>query len=150
VTVDLRRTGEAIGAAAGELTRIWRSARLEALPELFPGTLDGVVEPFVTAVGDALVLGQEPEEIWGRLVGTVRADRAAPGGLRETWRAEWGLLAAVLAATCDALEAQADAVDRVARAVEGARRGTEALLAGEGPDGVLVVWTLGGFRPRES
>jgi hypothetical protein len=148
MTLDVRRTGEAIGAAAAELTRIWRAARLEARPDLFPGTLDAVVEPFIAGVGEALVLGREPEEVWGGLTGVVRADGRAPGGAEDLWLAEWRLLAEVLAAACEALQAPADVPDQVARAVEEARRGTEDLLEGAGPDGVLVVWTLGGFRPR--
>jgi hypothetical protein len=146
--LDARETGEALAAAAGELTRIWRGACADAHAAAFPALLDGAVEPFVAEVAAALVAGRPAEDAWERTAGVVRLDRASVGRAEVELAAEWRLLAEVLAAACDALEADPGAADAVARAVDAGRRGSVALRGGAGPAGVLIVFLLGGFRPR--
>jgi len=148
VRLDTRRTGEAIAAAAGHLARIWRQARAEAWPAVFPGVLDGVVEPFLARVGEALATGQDPAAVWQGLVGIARLDRAQDGRAEEAMHGEWRLLGEVLAAAAEALGADAESADLAARAVEEGRRGTAALREGPRPAGVLVVRLLSGLRPR--
>ena len=137
--LDARRTGEAIAAARGELARIWRSARAASGDgrRAPAAALDGVVEAFVGAVGDALALGAPPEEAWDRTTGLVRLAARPDGGALE---AEWRLLGEVLSSACETLEADADATDRVAQAVDAGRRGVEALRAGGRRPGVAVAW----------
>ncbi|ACG75115.1 conserved hypothetical protein [Anaeromyxobacter sp. K] len=143
--LDARRTGEAIAAARGELARIWRSARATAADgrRAPAAALDGVVEAFVGAVGDALARGAPPEEAWERTTGLVRLEAEPDGGTAE---AEWRLLGEVLSSACETLEADADATDRVAQAVDAGRRGIEALRAGRRKPGVAVAWRVGRVR----
>jgi hypothetical protein len=148
VRLDPRRTGEAIAAASGDLARIWRAARLEARPDVFPGALDGLVEDFVANVGQALVLGRTPREAWDRTEGVVRIDRAAEARAEGELTAEWRLLGEVLAAACDTLDTDPAAADQVAQTVEEGRRGTEGLREGRGSRELVVVLLLSGFRPR--
>jgi hypothetical protein len=143
-----RDAGEAIALAAEALARIWRSARVEAPPEVFPGAIDGVVASFVAAVGEALVMGRVPAEAWARTEGLVRLDPR-----RETTEAaldaEARLVGEVLASTCEALHAPAEVADFAARATEALRQALAGLLADAAPPpGVVTVTVLSGFRPR--
>ena len=54
-----------------ELTRIWRMARAEARPEVFPGLLDDVVGSFFETCADLLSRGAAPEEVWAGVAGLV-------------------------------------------------------------------------------
>lgn len=150
VTLGAGRAGEALAMAASELARIWRSARAEARPGVFPGLADGLVASFVTVAGEALVRGTAPEDVYPRLEGVVRLDPARIGRAEEELRAEWRLLGEVLAAACDALEAGPDATDRVARAVEHSRRALERVREGPLPAGVLRVYVLSALRTRSA
>jgi hypothetical protein len=147
VRLDARQTGEAIAAASDDLTRIWRAARLEARPDVFPGALDGVVADFVANVGEALLLGREPRDVWARTEGVLRVD-PAEGLTNEELATEWRLVGEVLGAACEALDADPASADLVARTVEEGRRGTASLRAGGEAHGVVVVRLLSGFRPR--
>lgn len=147
---EARRAGEALAQAAAELARIWRAARLEAPPEVFPGALDGVVESLVAAVGEALVMGRSPADAWGRAEGVVRVD-PDPARTDATFRAEIRLVGEVLASACEALRASAEVTDFVAQAVEATRQALEALVdGGRPPAGVLVVTLASRFRPRDA
>jgi hypothetical protein len=149
VSAGPREAGEAIAAAAGELTRIWRAARAQARPGVFPGASDGLVERFVGGLGEALVHGRPAEEAWARLDGVVRLDPAAEGEAEEELRAEWRILGEVLAAACDALRASPEVVDAAARAVEAARHGLERIRT-EAPPGVLRLAWRSPFRRRSA
>lgn len=140
MSLGARAAGEALATASGELTRIWRAARAEARLEVSPGLSDGIVERFVAGLGEALVMGRAPEEVWERAEGVVRLDRAAEGRAEDELQAEWRLLGEVIAAACDALEAAPDVTDVAARAVEAARRGLDAIRE-RAPAGVVrVAW----------
>jgi hypothetical protein len=147
MTPDARRAGEALAAAAADLTRIWRAARQEARPDVSPGLSDALVEPFVAELGRALVLGREPDEPWARLEGAVRLDPAAEGAAEDELRAEWRLLGEVIAAACEALEAAPEVVDHAARAVETARHGLDE-IRDEAPPGVLRIVLRSPLRRR--
>ncbi len=145
--LDGRRAGEALATASAELTRIWRAARHEARPDVFPGLSDGVVERFVAGLGEALVLGRASEEVWARAEGVVRLDPAASARAEDELRAEWRLVGEVIASACDALDAGPDVTDFAARAVEAARHGVEGIREG-GPPAIVRVTSLAPFRPR--
>jgi hypothetical protein len=145
---DAREAGEAIALAAEALARIWRSARVEAPPDVFPGALDGVVASFVAAVGEALVMGRAPADAWARTEGIVRLDPHR-GTTETAFDVEARLVAEVLASTCETLEAPAEVTDFAARATEALRQALAGLLAGGTPPvGVVTVTLLSGFRPR--
>lgn len=148
IAPETRRTGEAIAHAARELVRVWRAARLETRPTAFPGLADGVVESLVAAVGEALVVGRAPGEVWSRVEGVVRLDRATDGQAEDELLAEGRLLAEVLASACEALDTGPAVADEVARAAEGAAQGLLELRDGLRPHGVVVVWQLSALRPR--
>jgi len=146
VTLGIRRSGEALRAAAGDLARVWRATRYTSGAPEFPGLLDGIMDEFLERVAEALLLEQPPEGAWPSTRGVVRllpGDRAAPA-----LAAEWRLAADVLLSACEALEVAPEAAEAVRRAVETAAGGIEPLLAGAGPDGIVVVRELGGFRRR--
>jgi hypothetical protein len=147
MTHEARRAGEAIATAAAQLTSIWRAARSEARPDVFPGLSDAVVERFVAGLGEALVLRREPEEVWARAEGVLRLDLPAAGHADDELRAEWRLVGEVIAAACDALDAGPGVADFAARAVEAARHGIEAVRE-RVPPGVVVVVVLSSLRPR--
>jgi hypothetical protein len=145
VTLGVRRSGEALRAAAGDLARVWRASR-HASATVFPGLLDGVMEEFLERVAEALLLEQPPEDAWPSTRGVVRL---VPGQeSAATLAEEWRLAADVLLSACDALEVSPEAAEAVRRAVETAGAGIEQLLAGSGPEGVLIVRQLAGFRRR--
>ncbi|BDG02786.1 hypothetical protein [Anaeromyxobacter oryzae] len=146
MSLDGRRAGEALATAASELTRIWRAARAEASPDVFPGLSDGLVERFVAGLGEALVLGRPAEDVWARAEGVVRLDPAASGLAEDELRAEWRLVGEVIAAACDALEAGPEVTDVAARAVELARGGLESIRGG-GPPAIVRVVSFSPLRP---
>lgn len=146
MTMAAELAGEALRVAAGELVRAWRSARLSRSAALFPGALDGVLQPFLEALGEALAEGRAPEEAWASTAGVVRLLSGARGW--EVLASEWETVAGVLAAACDSLQAEPAARERVTRTVGAAARGVAELGAAAGPAAVLVVHLLGGFRPR--
>ncbi len=144
--LDARRAGEALRAAAGDLARVWRASRFSAGLGVFPGALDGVIEEFLERVGEALLLDDAPQDVWGATCGPVRL---VPGGRAlEMLAAEWRLARVVLSSACDALGVSPPATERVLRFVDDAAAAAPALLAGQAPAGVLVVHQLGGFKPR--
>lgn len=144
-TLDARRAGEALRAAAGDLARVWRASRYSSGMTVFPGALDGVMEEFLERVAEALLLDDAPQDVWGATRGPVRL---LPGGGLETIAAEWHLCRVVLGSACEALAIEPAAAERVLKAVDDAAAAAPALLTGHGPAGVLRVHQLGGFRLR--
>lgn len=149
MSLDLARTGEALLATSSELHRIWRSARAQIRPNVFPGLLDEAVGAFLERAGRWLEAGAgDPAEPYRRIAGVVRVD-----ALDRRWSAseidtEWRLAGEVLKATCDALDAGKDARDLLARAIDVAREGADDLARGRGPEGIMVLGQLSGFRPQ--
>ena len=142
MTLDAHRAGEALSASAGELARIWRSARAGARPDLFPGYLDGLIEPFVALAGEGLAAGRDPALLWPAAEGVVRVDgRDERRTLREL-DAEWDLAEEVLHAACQTLDAGGAAREWISRAIVIARTGSRTLTDGSGPSGVLTVRML--------
>lgn len=141
MTLDDRRAGDAISASAPDLARVWRAGRAAARPDAFPGLLDGIVESFLDAAGDALCEGHDPALVWPRTQGIVRVPQDARRA-REELDAEWDLVQEVLAAALRALSAGAPALEWMSRAVVFARAGARSLPAGGGPPGVLTVRLL--------
>jgi len=146
VTLGLRRSGEALRAAAGDLARVWRATRYTSGAPVFPGLLDGVMEEFLERVAEALLLQQAPEEVWRAIRGVVRM--LPPEEARAILAAEWQLAGDVLLSACEALEVAPEAAQVIRRAVDTAAAGMESLLAGDRPEGVVVVRQLAGFRRR--
>lgn len=146
MTLGVRRSGEALRAAAGDLARVWRATRYTSGAPEFPGLLDGVMEEFLERVAEALLLQQPPEGVWPATRGVVRLLRGEEAA--TTLAEEWRLASDVLLSACEALEVSPEAADAVRKAIETAAAGIEPLLAGKGPDGVVVLRQLGGFRRR--
>ncbi len=146
MTLGIRRSGEALRAAAADLARVWRATRYTSGAPVFPGLLDGVIERFLERVAEALLFGTAPEEAWRSSRGVVRLLRGEEAAV--TLAEEWRLAADVLLSACEALEVSEDAFAAVRSAVETAASGIEPLLAGEGPAEVLVLHQLAGFRRR--
>ncbi len=146
MTLGVRRSGEVLRAAAGDLVRVWRATRYTSGAPAFPGLLDGVMEEFLERVAEALLLQQPPEGVWQATRGVVRLVRRDDAG--AILAAEWRLADDVLASACEALEVAPEAAEAVGRAVDAAAAGVEPLLAGEVPPGVVVVRQLGGFTRR--
>ncbi|HYG69610.1 MAG TPA: hypothetical protein VD838_18185, partial [Anaeromyxobacteraceae bacterium] len=130
------------------LVRIWRSARGAARPGVFPGLLDGVVEPFLRSAGNALAAGEPPLGPWPRTVGLVRLDpRDVDASVREI-EAEWDLLVEVLRASCEALDGEPSAFDWLEKAVATARAGAPALRdRAARPVGIAIAWVWSGVAP---
>lgn len=146
--LDLRRTGEALLATAGELERIWRSARAQVRPRTFPGLADGIVPVVLERAARALSEGGgDPDTPYRGAVGLARMDPRDREGAVEEIETEWRLLGEVLRVTGDALGFEESPRKWLARAVETARVGARALVEGRGPAGVLVVAQLSGFEP---
>jgi hypothetical protein len=138
------KVGAFVHQQAPELCRIWRLAHTAARGRAFPALLDGVVEAFFTAAGERLAAGGAPGEAWSRLVGGLR--RSASLGPVETSR-EWTMVAEVLRAACEAVNAAPDAAGWLADAVAAAEAGTEAVAHGAPPPaGVLVTVVLAGME----
>ncbi len=146
MTLGVRRSGEVLRAAAGDLVRVWRATRYTSGAPVFPGLLDGVMEEFLERVAEALLLQQPPEDVWRSTSGMVRLVHHAEAG--AILGAEWRLAADVLVSACEALEVAPEAADAVRRAVDTASAAMEALLAGDRPQGIVVVQQLGGFTRR--
>jgi hypothetical protein len=145
VSLDHRRAGEALRAAASDLVRVWRSARLAVGEGMFPGTLDGVMEEFLERVAEALLAGTAPEDVWSGTGGVVRLPPGTHGAALA--EADWRLAAGVLQSAGQALEVAADVALRAQRAVDAA---IEALPVDgpRRPAQVLVVRLLPA-RPRQ-
>jgi len=146
VTLDLRHSGEALRAVAGDLARVWRASRYVGEATAFPGFLDGVVEEFLERVAEAMLLGRSPEEAWSSTRGVVRIPPA--GRASAELLAEWRLAGEVLRSACEALQVVREAALGAERAVSVAMEGVDHLVASRGPPGILAVRQLGGFRPR--
>ncbi|HYD42693.1 MAG TPA: hypothetical protein VEB43_17825 [Anaeromyxobacter sp.] len=146
MTLDARRAGEALRAAAGDLARVWRASRLAAGMGVFPGALDGVIEEFLERVSEALFVDGAPQDPWAATSGVVRL-LPAPRAL-ELFAGEWRLARVVLSSACDALGVEPAVAARVLGMVDDAARRAGELADGRGPAGVLAVRQLGGFRQR--
>jgi hypothetical protein len=146
VTKSARRAGDALVRASGELVRIWRSARAQDRPAVFPGLLDGLLPDFFLRAADGLGAGRDPALVWTECEGIVRLDPRDLDRSREELDAEWDLAEQVLVSACEALEAGDAASEWLARAIVIARTGSRTLDARSGPEGVAVVWWLSGFR----
>ncbi|HSN92678.1 MAG TPA: hypothetical protein VLS93_15715 [Anaeromyxobacteraceae bacterium] len=148
MSLDLRRSGEALLATSGELLRIWRAARAEVRPGVFPGLADGLVAAVLERAAQRLSAGGgDAADPYRGAVALVRADPRVPAISAEEIETEWRVLAAVLRAVCDALDVEEEPRAFLARVVEVARADAEALAHGRGPAGVLVVGQLSGFEP---
>ncbi len=150
MTLEARRAGDAIARSAGDLARVWRAARLQARPDVFPGLLDAVVQDFFARAGELLAAGRDPALVWPSTVGLARLDPRARDRGREEIDAEWDLAAGVLASAREALGAGDDVAEWLARAIVLARAGSRGLDAGGGPPGIAVVWVLSGIARRPS
>jgi hypothetical protein len=139
VSLDARRTGDALASAASELARVWRAARASERTEAFPGLLDGLVEPFLALAAEALAAGRHPALLWPAAEGTVRAIAGDARRTREEVEAEWGLLDEVLRAACRSLDADEEAREWLGRALALARAGARRLPDREGAPGILTV-----------
>lgn len=146
MTLSVRRSGEALRAAAGDLVRFWRAARYTGGGPVFPGLLDGVIEDYVSHVAEALLLGGRPEDAWPSLQGVIRVPE--PAQAAAVLADEWGLARQVLLSACDALEVPAEVASGVQRAVDAALAGIEPLVTGRAPGGIVIVRQLAGFKPR--
>jgi hypothetical protein len=131
---------------AAELTRLWRIARSSERPDVFPGLLDGVVQPFLDAAGELLERGGAPQDAIQRARGVVRWPPAiAPAELG----AEWAVLRDVVATASESVNCDPPAAEWLARAVDAASEATAAMDGGRGPvpAGVAVVLVLSSVAP---
>ena len=145
MTAARRRAGQAIAAAAGELTRLWRATRAQARRGLWSGLIDGIAEDFFARLGASLADGRDPALVWPEVTGLVRLDPRDLDRSRDELDAEWDAVQTVLSAACDALACDADLREWIARALVLARAGARTLDQGGGPAGVAVVWSLAGL-----
>ncbi len=146
MTLGVKRSGEALRAAAGDLARVWRASHYTSGAPVFPGLLDGLMEEFLERVAEALLLEHPPQDVWRSTRGVVRL--LPRGESAPALAAEWSLAADVLFSACEALEVSPAAAEAIRTAVETAAGGVQALISGGGPEGVVVVRQLGGFRRR--
>jgi hypothetical protein len=145
MSLDARRTGDALAAASADLARVWRSARAAERPLVFPGLLDGLVEPFLAAAAEALAEGKHAALVWPAASGCVRSDARDAGRTREELDAEWDLLEQVLGSACKALGAGDDARGWIARVLALARAGARRLPDRVGAPGILTVRVFSGL-----
>ncbi len=145
MTRSARRAGDAIARAAPDLARIWRGARRQARPQVFPGLIDGIVEDFFARAGEALGDGRDPALVWPQTVGTMRVDPRAIFRSLDEIEVECDLAQEVLASAARALGAGPEATEWLARAVVIARNGARTVHAGLGPPGVVLVWAVSGL-----
>ena len=138
MTLDRRRSGDAIAGSAEDLARVWRAGRASTRPIAFPGLLDGVVEPFLRAAGEALASDRDPATVWPATSGVVRLDARDRESTLEELEAEWDLVREVLGAALRALGADEGASVWMERALETARAGTRA-LSGAGAPGIVAA-----------
>ncbi len=145
MTLEGGRVGDAIATSAGELVRLWRATRAQARPDVWPGLIDGLVEDFLVRAGEALAQGRDPALVWPSVTGLVRIDPRARDRSRDEIDVEWDVVASVLSAACEALDAGEAAGDWLSRAIVIARAGARTLDAGGGPGGIAVAWSLSGL-----
>jgi hypothetical protein len=147
VTLTAHQAGPALSVSGEEAVRLWRAARRQAQPAIFPGYLDGLVEPFVRAVGAALAAGGVPEDVWGALEGIARFP---PEGARPVHEVEWIIAGELVAAVADALKAEPEARHFAVAAARACWEATRALAEAKGPSRrrVLTVWVLAGGLAR--
>lgn len=151
MTLDDRRVGDAIAGSAGELVRLWRATRAQSRPDVWPGLLDGLVDDFFVRTGEALARGRDPALVWPSTAGLVRIDPHGRERCRAEIDAEWDVVASVLSAACEALDAGEAAGEWLARAIVIARAGSRTLDRGGGPRGIVVAWVLSGLAaPRRA
>jgi hypothetical protein len=130
-----------------ELTRIWRMARAEARPEVFPGLLDDVVGSFFETCAALLSRGAAPEEVWAGVAGLVRwQPELAPRELD----AEWEVAADVLAAACESVNGERTVSAWLERAASACQAGTAALLEErrQVPAGIVTTFVYSPITPR--
>lgn len=149
MALELTACGKAIAQSADELARIWRLARAPALPEVFPGLLDGVMQAFFARAGQLMASSGEPEQVWHGLSGIVCWSPEL--GAKELTQ-EWAVAMEVLTAACESLDAEPSAAQWLARAVAEAEKGTANLRDGDpslkAPEGIVTVLLFGELRPR--
>ncbi len=145
MTLDDHRVGDAIASSAGELVRLWRATRAQSRPGVWPGLLDGLVDDLLVRTGEALAAGRDPALVWASAAGLVRIDPHARERSRAEIDAEWDVIASVLSAACEAMDAGEAAGEWLARAVVIARAGSRTLDEGGGPPGIVVAWMLSGL-----
>ena len=148
MSLDPVHAGEALQATAGELHRIWRAARAQVRPRVFPGLADDAAGRLLDRAARALLEGAlDTGDPYRELAAFVRLDPRHPDASGAELDTEWRLLGEVLRATCEALDAGDEAREFLARAVETAREGVTDLMGGRGPAGVVRVLQLSGFEP---
>jgi hypothetical protein len=142
------KVGHFLRQQSEELTRIWRLARTTARPTVFPGLLDGVVQPFFERAGELLLAGAPPEDVWQELSGVIRwAPAIGPGELTQ----EWAVLVEVLAAACESVNAEPTVAEWLARAAAAAEAGTTKLVGNRGapPPGIVPAVVFSSVTPRQ-
>jgi hypothetical protein len=149
MTLDARAAGQALQAVAPELTRIWRQVRADARAGVFPGLVDGVVEPLLREAGVALDAGEDPEGTWEATAGVVRTDARDPEAAAREITVEWLILGEVLGAAFQALQVTPAARAALARALDAAKAAAPDLARGRGSHGVVVVHVLSPLAPRQ-
>jgi hypothetical protein len=130
---------------SAELTRIWRMARASARPEIFPGLLDDVVSRFFERAGELLERGGPPEELWAGLRGVVRWPASLPA---EELTEEWAVLLEVVAASCEAVNAEPEVTQWLMKATSFCVTGTAALGEGARRPGLLTTLVFSSLAPR--
>ncbi|MFT3912549.1 MAG: hypothetical protein QM704_00245 [Anaeromyxobacteraceae bacterium] len=127
---------------AEDAVRLWRSARRQARPGVFPGTLDELVGPFVRAVGTTLIDEREPSAVWERVAGVLRCPREGASAEHEI---EWTIAGEVAAAVAEALgvgqEVRLHAVAAARACAEASRRLAQQPGPSHGPVLKLLVAT---------
>jgi hypothetical protein len=147
LSLDAEKVGLFLRSQADELTRIWRLARASARPDVFPGLVDALVEPFFERAGALLASGGAPEEVWHGLVGLVRW----PILLSSTeLTQEWAVMVEVVGAGCESVNAAPSVTEWLTRAVSVAERGSVALAGGNGlaPEGIVTTVVFSSVAPR--
>jgi hypothetical protein len=141
------QVGRFLRYQAPELTRIWRLARAQARHDVFPGLVDGLVEAFFDRAGELLGDGAAPDEVWEGLVGVVRWP---PTLAADELPQEWAILADVLAAACESVNAEPEVGAWLTRAVAAAESGTLGLAGGTGrrPPGIFTTVVFSTMAPR--
>jgi hypothetical protein len=148
VSLASEKVGLFLQSQADELARIWRLARAGARPDVFPGLIDGLVAAFFLRAGELVATGAPPEAVWRGLIGLVRwPPSLAPAELSE----EWSLMAEVVGAACESVNAAPEAVAWLARAAAAAEAGTAALAGGHGatPEGIVTAIVFSSVSPRQ-
>jgi hypothetical protein len=141
-----QQVGAFVRHQAEELTRLWRLARADERPAVFPGLLDGTVPSFLAEAGALLERGGEPGEAILRAAGALRWPPAiAPAELS----AEWAVLRDVLLTSCESVDCEPAASAWLARAIEAADAATAAVDGGRGPTppAITVVLVLASAPP---